>query len=357
MMQLKSNQMYLESQEQYALVCRLAQVRVERKALAVEEAQLETAIRTMMEPVTELVDVAFLNQQHELTEGELSEMFVARINAVGELEVHPAYVSNRFRPDSNTAEAPTTFEEEKTTFSSALPATKENEEEREGSLPPSPLSLEEKEEERERAAVVIKKEENATLKEEQAETGKATVKAAAAVKAAAKAKDMTTETAATVKAAAAVKAAAEDDINVKDFIVFFNHTMEEAHATIPKIEALRDKRLEALRARCRENGKAKVVEMIRRAARCPFLNGQGERHWRASIDWLLKPNNFTKVMEGVYDDFVMHSSKEQRAELRRINRELYEADMEEKRQAREEAAAQAATIEQLREIFGEDFGR
>ena len=88
-----------------------------------------------------------------------------------------------------------------------------------------------------------------------------------------------------------------------------------------------------------------------------FLNGQGERHWRASIDWLLKPNNFTKVMEGVYDDFVMHSSKEQRAELRRINRELYEADMEEKRQAREEAAAQAATIEQLREIFGEDFGR
>lgn len=333
-MQLKSNQMYLENEEQYALVCRLAQVRVERKALAVEEAQLETAIRTMMEPVTELVDVAFLNQQHELTEGELSEMFVARINAVGELEVHPAYVSNRFRPDSNTAEPPLSFEEEKTTFSSALPTTKENEEEREGSLPPAPLSLEEKEEERERAAVVIEKEEKATLKEEQAETGKATV-----------------------KAAAAVKAAAEDDINVKDFIVFFNHTMEEAHAKIPKIEALRDKRLEALRARCRENGKAKVVEMIRRAARCPFLNGQGERHWRASIDWLLKPNNFTKVMEGVYDDFVMHSSKEQRAELRRINRELYEADMEEKRQAREEAAAQAATIEQLREIFGEDFGR
>lgn len=338
MMQLKSNQMYLESQEQYALICRLAQVRVQRKALAVEEAQLETAIRTMMEPVTELVDVAFLNQQHELTEGELSEMFVARINAVGQVEVHPSYVSNRFRPDSNTAEPPMIFEEEKTTVSSALPATKENEEEREGSLPPAPLSLEEKEEERERAAVVIEKEEKATLKEEQAETGKATVKAAA------------------VKAAA-VKAVAEDEINVKDFIVFFNHTMEEAHATIPKIEALRDKRLEALRARCRENGKAKVVEMIRRAARCPFLNGQGERRWRASIDWLLKPNNFTKVVEGVYDDFVMHSSKEQRAELRRINRELYEADMEEKRQAREEAAAQAATIEQLREIFGEDFGR
>lgn len=343
MMQLKSNQMYLENEEQYALVCRLAQVRVQRKALAVEEAQLETAIRTMMEPVTELVDVAFLNQQHELTEGELSEMFVARINAVGQVEVHPAYVSNRFRPDSNTAEPPMSFEEGKTTVSSALSATKENEEEREGSLPPAPLSLEEKEEERERAAVVLEKEEKATLKEEQAETGKATVKAAA-VKAAA------------VKAVA-VKAAAEDEINVKDFIVFFNHTMEEAHATIPKIEALRDKRLEALRARCRENGKAKVVEMIRRAARCPFLNGQGERRWRASIDWLLKPNNFTKVVEGVYDDFVMQSPKEQRAELRRINRELYEADMEEKRMAREEAAAQAATIEQLREIFGEDFGR
>lgn len=66
MMQLKANQMYLETTEQYALIRRLAVVRVQMKALAVEEAQLETKIRTMMEPQTELVDMAFLNQQHDL---------------------------------------------------------------------------------------------------------------------------------------------------------------------------------------------------------------------------------------------------------------------------------------------------
>lgn len=323
MMQLKANQMYLETTEQYALIRRLAVVRVQMKALAVEEAQLGTKIKTMMEPQTELVDMAFLNQQHDLTEEELNEMFVARINAVGQLEVHPAYVSNRFRPDSNTAETPMTVEDQKSTIPSALSGTKENEQESS------------KEKERERAAAVYEKEEKATLKEEQTTAGKA---------------------AATIKAADA-KAAAEDAINVKDFIAFFNRTMQEAHATIPQIEALRDKRLEALRARCRESGKAKVVEMIRRAARCPFLNGKGDRHWRASIDWLLKPNNFTKVVEGVYDDIAMPSAKAKKEELRRRNLELYEADMERQRRAREKAAAEAATIEQLREIFGEDFGR
>jgi len=310
MMQLKSNQMYLENEEQYALVCRLAQVRVQRKALAVEEAQLETAIRTMMEPVTELVDVAFLNQQHELTEGELSEMFVARINAVGQVEVHPAYVSNRFRPDSNTAEAPMSFEEEKTTFSSALPTTKENEEEREGSLTPAPLSLEEKEEERERQQQHQQQEKDAA---------KQTWK-----------------------------------IDPKGFIRFFNDTMTEAHAAIPLIKVLRSKRLEAINARSREYGKEALIKVIRAAARSEFLNGGGNCGWVASIDWMMSPNNFVKIMEG---QFWNKSKKLKEDTRRRINRELYEADMEEKRQAREEAAAQAATIEQLREIFGEDFGR
>lgn len=31
-----------------------------------------------------------------------------------------------------------------------------------------------------------------------------------------------------------------------------------------------------------------------------FLKGKNERHWTATFDWLMKPNNMTKVLEGNY---------------------------------------------------------
>ena len=33
-----------------------------------------------------------------------------------------------------------------------------------------------------------------------------------------------------------------------------------------------------------------------------FVTGGGERGWRGSLDWALRPRNFTRIMEGVYDD-------------------------------------------------------
>lgn len=32
----------------------------------------------------------------------------------------------------------------------------------------------------------------------------------------------------------------------------------------------------------------------------PFLSGQNDRGWRCDIEWLMKPNNFAKVLEGSY---------------------------------------------------------
>jgi uncharacterized protein YdaU (DUF1376 family) len=42
-------------------------------------------------------------------------------------------------------------------------------------------------------------------------------------------------------------------------------------------------------------------EAISRAAMSPLLTGQTGRGWRADFDWLCKPANFTKLMEGNYD--------------------------------------------------------
>ena len=60
---LKPNQMYLESQGLYQKVCRLAQVRVQLKALQVEADNLEQQIYDAMCPATELVDVLYLRTQ------------------------------------------------------------------------------------------------------------------------------------------------------------------------------------------------------------------------------------------------------------------------------------------------------
>ena len=145
---LKPHQMYLESQGLYQNVCRLAQVRVQLKALQVEMDALEQTIRKSMYPASELVDLTFLRSQKDLvSEEELSGMFVARMEVDGFLTVHPAYVSERFRPEgSEPAEPSPTPAQQIELFAT------EKDDEREVPPSPAPQPLQEKEEEREAAA-------------------------------------------------------------------------------------------------------------------------------------------------------------------------------------------------------------
>jgi len=240
---LSPHQMYLESQGLYQKICRLAKVRVEIKALLVEEDRLVKTIFEAMCPATEMVDLTFLRTQKNLVgDAELAEMFVARWDDnERHMTVHPAYVSDRFR---------------------LVSAETENEEERS------------KEEDRD--VDVIE---------------------------------------------------SEDHINVKAFITFFNQVMETHHAKIPRIVSLNGNRLKALKARCHEFSKEKVVEVIQKAAVEPFLNGAGDKGWVASLDWLLKPNTFSKVLEGFYIQFQTKSrglSPERIAMNREIERQQHE---------------------------------
>ena len=56
-----------------------------------------------------------------------------------------------------------------------------------------------------------------------------------------------------------------------------------------------------LRARVREYGVDAVLEAIAKVRDSPFLKGQNTRNWVITFDWLIKPNNFIKVLEGNYD--------------------------------------------------------
>ncbi len=97
-MRLLSNQTYLMSRELYADICRLARLRTQFHAIVIEQARLEASIRQRMAPATEIVDLSFLRQQTKATPEERKEMFVAKIDVLNRLVVHPAYVCQRFRP-------------------------------------------------------------------------------------------------------------------------------------------------------------------------------------------------------------------------------------------------------------------
>lgn len=94
----------------------------------------------------------------------------------------------------------------------------------------------------------------------------------------------------------------DDEIDFNSFSEFFNRTMDEAGAQISRLRTISPKRKAALRARCREHGKQALAEVIRKAARSDFLNGGGDRAFVADFDWLMRPNNFPKVLDGNYDN-------------------------------------------------------
>ena len=61
-------------------------------------------------------------------------------------------------------------------------------------------------------------------------------------------------------------------------------------------------RYRLLNARIKEYGLDKVLEAIENIRYSRFLKGQNNKNWTITFDWLIKPNNFTKVLEGNYRD-------------------------------------------------------
>ena len=61
-----------------------------------------------------------------------------------------------------------------------------------------------------------------------------------------------------------------------------------------------DTRKAAVKARVSEHGKESIRQMIRMVLQSPFLFGNNDRNWRADFDWLFRPTNYIKVLEGKY---------------------------------------------------------
>lgn len=100
------------------------------------------------------------------------------------------------------------------------------------------------------------------------------------------------------------------DLDLEAFARFFNQTMDEHGAQIPRIRTItRDsKRATTLFARLREYSKEDLAEAVRKAAKSDFLNGSGDKAFVASFDWIFAPKMFPRVLEGNYDNRAPKSS-------------------------------------------------
>lgn len=96
------------------------------------------------------------------------------------------------------------------------------------------------------------------------------------------------------------KQASRTHIDYKKIVEFFNSETKGVFGIVRY--PLSPKRQESIRARIREHGEDAFVEMVRKAALSEFLKGNNKRGFQATFDWLIRPSNFQKTLEGNYDN-------------------------------------------------------
>lgn len=89
------------------------------------------------------------------------------------------------------------------------------------------------------------------------------------------------------------------------FVAYFNEQLVAQGAIIKQVKTVTPKRRSVIEARARENGKEALKTVADKSATSDFLNGKNDRGWLATFDWLMRPNNFVKVLEGNFDNKTM----------------------------------------------------
>jgi hypothetical protein len=77
----------------------------------------------------------------------------------------------------------------------------------------------------------------------------------------------------------------------------------ETCPSFSKIMAINGQRKKAVGARWNEHKDIEVFKaLFEKAEASSFMKGRNDRNWTADFDWMMKPTNFSKVLEGRYDD-------------------------------------------------------
>lgn len=88
----------------------------------------------------------------------------------------------------------------------------------------------------------------------------------------------------------------------KEIVDLYHETLPE----LPKVKIWNEKRQGYLRTRWKEDPERQSMDWWKRffeyVRKCAHLMGHNNRQWTANLEWLIKAENFVKVIEGNYED-------------------------------------------------------
>mgnify|MGYP000129215125 FL=1 len=96
--------------------------------------------------------------------------------------------------------------------------------------------------------------------------------------------------------------AAQPKIEHVDFVrlqEYFNTTFR---GKLSAVVSMTETRRKAVKARIAQYNKDAVFLVLQKVAASPFLLGCNDRNWKCDFDWIFKASNFTKILEGNYDE-------------------------------------------------------
>jgi len=102
-----------------------------------------------------------------------------------------------------------------------------------------------------------------------------------------------------------------EDVNIDDNKIDYKGVVDLYHSLCPKlskVQVLSDQRKGFLKARIAEFGVEKIIEVMRKAGESDFLNGKNDKAWKADFEWIIRPNNFIKILEGKYENKIVKQS-------------------------------------------------
>lgn len=115
-----------------------------------------------------------------------------------------------------------------------------------------------------------------------------------------------------------------DNIDYQELINYFN---TETKGVFGKVKyPINEQRRSSIRARIREHGNEAFRDMIARAAKSDFLKGENGRSWKAYFDWMIRPANYQKIIEGNYDNRTQKNKRANTGEAARLQQLAREAE-------------------------------
>lgn len=103
-----------------------------------------------------------------------------------------------------------------------------------------------------------------------------------------------------------------------DYNALMNTFNQMFNSKLSKVISMTDKRKQAVKARVSEHGKQAIMTVFQNILQSPFLLGHNDKNWSCDFDWIFRPTNFIKILEGNYNGNRTNQS-ERDSQQRRVN--------------------------------------